>query len=57
MCTDKPEMTRTIEHLQRAAEQLRRFSSLGFAAFSEPAAQDVEKLANAIRQKDRQHEN
>jgi len=56
MRTDKPEMTRAIEHLQRAAEQLRRFNTLGFAAFSEPAALDVEKLANAIKQKDLLHE-
>ena len=43
-----PELIRSAEHLKRAAEQLRRFNGLGFASFSEPAAQAVENLAAAL---------
>lgn len=48
--TDQPKLKAAADHLSQAAQQLRRFGDLGFSSFSEPAANEVEKLANVLRE-------
>jgi hypothetical protein len=51
--TDSPAHTEGLQaasdHLVKAAEQLRRFSVLGFGAQGDIAAAEVEKFANVLR--------
>lgn len=47
--TNSAGVIKAAEHLEKAAEQLRRFSEFGLSAYSEPAAQHVERLAEALR--------